>query len=104
MRLVTDNPNPLNVLGLRQLHWCPEHFTVIHVKLSKSSWITDDAMKKCERWIYNNLHEKFCISPTLKILNNEIVAAYAIGFDNPSEATYFSIGCPLLNSGLLELC
>jgi hypothetical protein len=32
MRLLIDNPNPLNVLDMRELDFCPESFQVITIQ------------------------------------------------------------------------
>jgi hypothetical protein len=87
-------PNPLNVHQLRQLTWCPPHFTqVIFEPYITQKTVTD--------WLYENLEGRFYVgdvdiartSGGKPIDRNLLVA-----FELASEASYFSLYLPELNT------
>jgi hypothetical protein len=86
--------NPLNVHGLRQLSWCPPHFT----QVSFEPYITK---KQVSDWLYENLEGRFYVgdvdvarTPGGKPIDRNLLVA----FELPGEATYFSLYLPEINS------
>lgn len=94
MRLLHDEPNPLNVLGARQMDYCPEHFGKIKVLFA--GWLAGNSVDLCERWIYNNLSGRFCSVENLELVDNKLETVHCFGFEEESESTMFSLGCPVL--------
>ena len=79
--------NPLNVHGLRQLKHCPPHFERVEfIPLATSKQISD--------WIFENLEGRFYIGNSDTAQQRLVVAAFEI----PSEASYFSLFLPQINS------
>ena len=87
-------PNPLNVHQLRQLSWCPPHFTqVVFEPYVTHKTITD--------WLYENLEGRFYVgdidiarTPGGKPIDRNLLVA----FELPGEASYFSLYLPELNT------
>jgi len=87
-------PNPLNVHQLRQLSWCPPHFTqVIFEPYITQKTVTD--------WLYENLEGRFYVgdigiarTPGGKSIDRNLLVA----FELPGEASYFSLILPELNT------
>jgi hypothetical protein len=102
MRLLIDNPNPLNVLDMRELDFCPESFQVITIQF-EHLWNIHKILDSCRSWIYNNLSGRYCIFEDLKIVDNKLETVYQIGFEEASESTMFSLGCPVLHGHDIKL-
>ena len=84
--------NPLNVFGLRQTIKCPPHFE----KVVFESYVND---KLLSDWIYENLQGRFFIGHQDIIENGYVVKNHTlVAFENPSEASYFSLFLPQINS------
>lgn len=102
MNLLMHDPNPLNVLDIRELNFCPKHFETI--TLHQPGWRIDHVIGECRRWIYNNLNGRFCVVSDLGIVDNRMEIVYKIGFEEPGESTIFSLGCSVLHDqGLVVL-
>lgn len=88
--LSTDKINPLNVLECREVPDPPPHFhyTVLDLKYN--------IVKSIHEWIYENLKYRFYIGETLDILDNQFKVRVKIGFEEPKEASFFLLACPLL--------
>ena len=86
--------NPLNVHQLRQLSWCPPHFEqVIFEPYITAKQVTD--------WLYENLEGRFYVgdidvarTPGGKPIDRNLLVA----FELPSEASYFSLVLPTINT------
>lgn len=87
-------PNPLNVHQLRQLSWCPPHFTrVVFEPYVTEKTITD--------WLYENLEGRFYVgdidiarTPGGKPIDRNLLVAFELA----NEASYFSLYLPSLNT------
>lgn len=86
--------NPLNVHGLRELSWCPPHFTCVQFE----PYITK---KQVTDWLYENLEGRFYVgdidvarTPGGKPIDRNLLVA----FELPGEASYFSLLLPTLNT------
>ena len=62
-----------------------------------------EKIEEVKRWIYNNLSSRFCIVQDLEILDNKIEQVYILGFEDPSESSFFSLACPVLASQELKI-
>ena len=86
--------NPHNVLGERIITLLPPHFTKIILPVT-NTWQSSDIIRRMKFWIYNNLDNRFYISDgesgisTFDYQSDE--AGITIGFEDPAEATFFSI-------------
>jgi len=101
MRLLIDEPNPLNVLDIREIDFMPDHFGKIKFAVvGFNSWNTVDL---CRQWIYNNLSGRFCLIKSLEIVDNKMETVYQIGFEEQSEATMFTLGCPVMMTSGIQL-
>ena len=82
-----NQPNPLNIHGLRELTWCPLHFTRVQFE----PYITK---KQVTDWLYENLEGRFYVgdidvprTPGGKPIDRNLLVA----FELPGEASYFSL-------------
>lgn len=86
--------NPLNIFGLRQLTHCPPHFEQVQFDLyTGGKDITD--------WIYENLEGRFYIGQVSVAPSDNsrpIAIQTVVAFENTSEATYFSMFLPQINT------
>lgn len=72
--------NPLNIHGLRELSWCPPHFTKVRFDtLSPKKTFTD--------WLYENLDGRFYVGEEDIDKHRCTVVAFEIA----NEASYFSL-------------
>lgn len=76
--------NPLNVHGMRQLKHCPPHFTEVIFDLNI-------AEKAISDWIYENLAGRFYVGYVDKIQDDTYQRYYSAAFEEPGEASYFSL-------------
>jgi len=84
--------NPLNVHGLRQLDHCPPHFECVLFE----SYVTD---KQVSNWIYENLSGRFYVGyKDVKSNGVNFQRQLNVGFERPSEASYFSLFLPQINT------
>jgi hypothetical protein len=95
MRFLHDDPNPLNVLEIRELNFCPKDWTSI--KIGTNDWNIQRKVDECRQWIYNNLSGRFCIVSDTEIVKNKMEIVYKIGFEEASESTMFNLGCSVLH-------
>ena len=95
MRLLLHEPNPLNVLEVRELNYLPKTFQTITIK--SEGWRTESIIDELRNWIYNNLEGRYCIVSNLKTIDNKMEVVYQIGFEEPAETTLFSLGCSVLH-------
>jgi hypothetical protein len=86
--------NPLNVHQLRRVHHCPPHFEqVVFEPYATEKQVTD--------WLYENLEGRFYVgnidvarTPGGKPIDRNLLVA----FELPSEASYFSLILPTINT------
>ena len=87
-----NEPNPLNVHGLRQLSHCPPHFTPVMFDLAVQD-------KDLVDWLYENLEGRF-YSGQIDVKQpsgGPIIRQHCIAFELASEASYFALFLPQLN-------
>lgn len=82
--------NPLNVLGCREVSDPPPHFHYLFIDL-KYNIITP-----VRQWIYENLSNRFYLGECLQLTNNQFTVRFKIGFEEPKDASFFLLACPLL--------
>ncbi len=83
--------NPLNVLEVRRVEFCPPYFETIVINP------TYNLSKALEEWIYENCSSRFYVGNTIELgESTPFKQKIKIGFENPSELSYFMIACPLL--------
>ena len=82
--------NPLNVLDIRKLDFCPPYFetTTFAMKYNITS-----AM---EEWITSNCNGRYFIGRSVQLVNDQITPSLKVGFESPSELSYFLLACPHL--------
>ena len=83
-------PNPLNFYGLRQVDILPQHFEVVTTPM------TYNINESIAAWIKRNLKGRFYIGKGIVTVNNQIETVIKIGFEDPKEASYFTLACPHL--------
>jgi hypothetical protein len=92
--LKQNEVNPLNVFGLRRLDHCPPHFETLCFDLKTNE-------KNISDWIYENLSSRFFLGDTYILLpeiKNNVVLCHKVGFEDPSELTYFGIFLDTINA------
>lgn len=86
-----NEPNPLNVHGLRQLGHRPPHFTPVIFDLAVQD-------KDLVDWLYENLEGRFYSGQIdVKQPSGVIARQHCIAFEMASEASYFALFLPQLN-------
>lgn len=88
--LSVDKINPLNVLGCREVPTPPPHFYYISLDVKYN------IVSSIQEWIYNTLKYRFYINESLELVNNQFQIRIKIGFEDPKEASFFLLACPLL--------
>lgn len=77
--------NPLNVQGLRQLDFCPPHFTTLTLEVSTMS------EKRIADWIWENLQGRFYIGPVDVVDDGHYHRRVCVAFELAEELSYFSL-------------
>jgi hypothetical protein len=91
MSLAKGTINPLNVLGLRKLHFIPKHFKTIKI-------VNTLMFQKIDHWIYFNLNSRYCMEIKQGInKHRKITDICVIGLEDPKELTILSLSCPHLH-------
>ena len=93
MSLNRNTVNPLSVLGLRKLRTPPEHFVKLKVNLASRLEIG-----LIENWINFNLNGRYSIAIRTSVIENNISEYIEIGFEEPSDRTLMTLGCPHLHN------
>lgn len=80
-----SEPNPLTVFGLRELDYCPPHFTTLDFELKTTD-------KNISDWIWSNLSGRFWYSDYYyKNSEGVLNMCKRVGFEIPSEASMFAL-------------
>jgi len=87
-----ENINPLNVLGKRIVKSLPLHFTKITIECS--SWRVKEQIKELKYWIYTSLEGRFWLGEGADDYSFTGDNSITVGFEDPAEATYFSLAYP----------
>jgi|TARA_B100000035_G_scaffold311337_1_gene320728 hypothetical protein len=85
------DPNPLDVLELRRVKFCPPHFANITVS---KRYNMEQAI--CD-WITESLSGRYFFGNSVILDdNNNITQVYQIGFESQKELSFFMLACPHL--------
>jgi hypothetical protein len=85
------NPNPLDVLGLRRVEFCPPHFSTTNIP---KTYNIEHAIAD---WINDNLSGRFYIGTNVNLDNTDsIKIVYTVGFEDSKELSFFMLACPFL--------
>lgn len=83
--------NPLNILDLRRVEYCPPYFESVEISPSYN------IIRAINDWIFENLSGRYFISNVASYEENmPIKQKVKIAFENPSELSYFILACPHL--------
>lgn len=88
MSLKNGTINPLNVHNLRRLTFCPPHFTCLKTTADYSN------QKTIVDWIYENFEGRFFVGEENELNGKSMTAQMVIGFELPTESTYFGLMLP----------
>lgn len=88
--LSVDKINPLNVLNDREVRDPPLGFHYIFVDLKYN------IIGSLREWIFSNLKYRFYLGESLQLDNNQFEIKIKVGFEDPKEASFFLLACPLL--------
>lgn len=77
--------NPLSVLKERETDFIPEHYTIVPIPC-RHEYQTPNS-NHVKWWIYNNLDGRF----GFQSYESGYTTKIEVGFEDPSEATYFSM-------------
>lgn len=92
MSLIKETVNPLSVLGCRRLYYMPEHFKRLTVNKSLD-------IENLSYWINYHLNSRYAIRKKFMLdQNKKVIEVIEVGFEDPSEITFFTLGCPHLHS------
>ena len=83
--LKNKETNPLNVHQLRQLDFCPPHFSTVIIELSNTS------EKAISDWVWENLQGRFYVGPVDVREDDHYQRKVQISFELPEELSYFSL-------------
>ena len=86
--------NPLAVFGLRRLDHCPPHFVLVEFE----SYTNEKAISD---WIYEHLTGRFYLGDWYKNNNGKSEMSRCVGFEEPGEASYFSLVLDTINTPTL---
>jgi hypothetical protein len=94
MPIYKGKPNPLNLFNCRLYEYPAEHLYFLDIE--RSSYNLEAAI---QTWIEQNLSGRYYISNDIKYnanSNNNRKSVIVLGFENPKEASFFQLACPLL--------
>lgn len=84
--------NPFNVFEIRKTEFLPTHFENVTLKLNYNMF------SALEKWIEKNSKGRYYVGKSLALNEeNKVSNVIKIGFENPSELSYFMLACPHLN-------
>jgi len=89
--LIIKEPNPLDVLNLRRVDFCPPHFSKTEMprRYNIEAAICD--------WIEYNLKGRYFFGASVGVnKQNNLEPNYTIGFENAKELSFFMLACPHL--------
>ena len=85
------DPNPLDVLGLRRVQFCPPHFATVDVP---RKYNIDRAI--CD-WIEDNLSGRYFFGNTIGFDTMKNLSQFnKVGFEQEKELSFFMLACPHL--------
>jgi len=90
MPIIKGKPNPLDYFNCRKYHYPAEHLHFVDIE--KLRYNMESAI---DTWITHNLSGRYYLNKHVDIEAQQRTVL-RIGFENPSEASYFQLACPLL--------
>jgi len=91
MKIDFDNPNPLNLFGLRKLEVPPPFFNYCNLILSYN------LLNAIELWIKENCKGRYYIGQGNSLSDDGFInSGLKIGFEDSKEMSYFMLACPHL--------
>ena len=85
------DPNPLDVLDLRRVEFCPPHFSTVEVS---RKYNIDRAI--CD-WIEDNLSGRYFFGHAIGFDKmNNLTQSNIVGFEQAKEMSFFVLACPHL--------
>jgi hypothetical protein len=85
--------NNLDLLNERQLDFLPPHFSIFYID-DKIMFANKEIILN---WIRTKLKGRFSLLKSVGIGSDQKSrSTFTVGFENPSELTYFIIACPFL--------
>jgi len=89
--LKLKDPNPLDILGLRRVSFCPPQFSTVNVT---KRYNIEQALSE---WIEHHLTGRYFIGNNVELNNeNKVHTVYTVGFENSKEMSFFMLACPHL--------
>ena len=83
--------NPLNVLEIRTVEFCPPYFETLTLNTRYN------LVESLKEWIHHNLSGRYYIGQSVNLDNkNSISIVVKIGFEEKKELSYFMLACPHL--------
>jgi len=82
------NLKPLSVIKKRKIKIMPPHFSKIQIN------DYDLLDNKMENWIVGKLSGRYSIIKQPVVSNNSLKLSMMVGFEEPQELTFFTLGCP----------
>lgn len=87
--------NPLSVLGIRWLPIIPEYFSVHTISCpggNISPRMQRELVRDLTEWIETTLSCRYSI----QVVTVDSKTTIRVGIEDPSEFTFFQLGCPLI--------
>ncbi len=88
--MIKGKINPLNVLDVRKVDFCPPYFETTSFALRYN--ITS----ALDEWITSNCNGRYFIGRSVQLVDDQITTSMKVGFESPSELSYFLLACPHL--------
>lgn len=82
---MTYTIDPITYFTERKLDFKPSHFIIANISIS------DTTLDEITEWIYNNFTGRFFIADVNHLISLSKLQQYKIGFEDPQEATYFTL-------------
>jgi len=85
MALKYGKPNPLNLLGIRRVHFPARHFHYTTLSTYKPNQSI-----KIDNWIFQNLNSRYYIGQTIFLDSaNTLLYGTKVGFEDEKELSFF---------------
>ena len=83
--------NPLNVLDIRKVEFCPPYFETVTLNIRYNIL---DALKE---WIQHHCTGRYYVGQTVSLNETDSIAiVIKVGFEEKKELSYFMLACPHL--------
>ncbi len=84
-------PNPLDILNIRKVKFCPPHFSTVDIQIKYN---IDKAI--CD-WIETNLSGRYFFGNTIGFdKSKNLTQTNLVGFEQAKELSFFMLACPHL--------